>query len=268
MKPAIRFPRTTSYGIFGVMSVIVEIKNLSVRISDNPILTGIDLHILEGGVTAIIGPNGSGKSTLMKTILGLRKPTHGSTSIFGIPTKKLTVADREKIGYVPQSFSFDWSIPMTVTEFLQLMFFRRESKQRGTIQEVTKTLKRLGAYHLHDRLVGELSGGEMQRVLIARAMVTHPRVLFLDEPSTGIDIGGEETLYQLVSTLQREEGLTIIMVTHDLNVVYEYADRVICLNKKLIGVGKPDEVITSASISKLYGSDVTLYHHIHPKGHA
>jgi ABC-type Mn2+/Zn2+ transport system ATPase subunit len=224
--------------------------------SDEPVLQDVSFAIPQGSITAIIGPNGSGKTTLLKVLLGLLSPQKGKVMVLGQSPQQA----RGKMAYVPQRFTFDKSFPITVLEFLQL------SHPQSSAERITQYLSHLNiAETLHMKL-GSLSGGQLQRVLIERAMLGDPKVLFLDEPAAGIDIAGEQTFYQLVLHLHREHGSTVVMVSHELDVVASYADLVLCLNRRLVCQGRPEQVLTAETLKGLYGEEAVLYHHKHPEG--
>lgn len=221
-------------------TTILQIKDLKVVHNDFTILENVSLTVKKGEVVAIVGPNGAGKSTLFKALLGL-VPYSGT----------ITWGSGIKIGYVPQKLAIDRDFPITVHEFLAL---------KGTAKEIDEVLKAVG-FADHSRPLGVLSGGEFQRVLIAWALLGNPNVLLFDEPTSGIDIGGEETIYQLLHHLQDARGFTIILISHDLNVVYQYANNVLCLNKQMICFGEPSEVLDPKSLAQLYGGEAKFYHH-------
>lgn len=219
--------------------------------SDQPVLEDISLTIPAGSITAIIGPNGSGKTTLLKVLVGLLTPQKGRVRVLG----KAPHQARGEVAYVPQRFSFDRSFPITVLEFLQLSHpeFRKE--------EMTHHLEHLGIEETLTMKLGTISGGQLQRVLIARSMLGHPKVLFLDEPAAGIDIAGAQTFYDLVLHLHREHEATVVMVSHELDVVAKYADQVLCVNRRLVSQGKPLQVLAPETLRSLYGLEAALYEH-------
>lgn len=225
--------------------MLLSVKNLSVRLGDQQILDSLSFDVEKGEVVAIIGPNGAGKTVLFRALLGL------------LPYKgEVTWPKHTKIGYVPQKLSVDKDLPLTVAEFLNLRGASRE--------EVEEALQSVGLQHrvLSARL-GQLSGGELQRVLIAYALINHPDVLLFDEPTAGVDIGGEETIYTMIDKLHQQHGLTALLITHDLNVIYRYAEKVLCLNKEKICYGTPKEALTPNNLQELYGSEIHVYPHKH-----
>jgi len=240
----------------------LDVENLCVRINGRHIIEGISFSVDEGSIVAIIGPNGAGKTTLIKAILGLI-PYTGSVSIFGKPFKGKHPDFR--IGYVPQRLEFDRTFPLTVYELLSFtvppLFFVPFIKKRQERVHINKLLEIVGVQDLADRNIGALSGGELQRVMIAKAIVNSPKILVLDEPASGVDIEGQERFYDLIKRLNREEGLTIILISHDLNIVYRFAENVLCLNKRLICSGKPQEALTDETIKSVYGEKMGTYIH-------
>lgn len=245
----------------------LEIADLTVEMGGIRVLDRVSLTLEKGEVAAVVGPNGAGKTTLLKAVLGLVPIASGTASIDG---QRIAPHYRGPlpIGYVPQRMEFDRGFPITVAEFAGLRlsagsttFLQRRGTTRTRVMEV---LHRVGADHLAHRLLGRLSGGELQRVLIAFALLGEPDILFLDEPVAGLDISGEETLYQLVEELRRIAPLTVLMVSHDLQVVYRKASRVFCLNRSLLCSGPPTEVLTEENLRRAYGAMVGFYEHDHP----
>lgn len=230
----------------------IEIRDLSFAYTPaEQTLDQITFDIPHGSICALVGPNGSGKTTLLKVMIGLISPTKGSVSVLGKPPHE----SRAFIGYVPQRFSFDKTFPITVFEFLHMSHPTRSKK------EIVEYLHHLDMDGFADTRLGVLSGGQLQRVLICRAMLIRPAILFLDEPVSGVDIGGEQTFYELIAHLHREHNTTIIMVSHELDVVANFADLVLCVNKRLVCEGKPQHVFTAETLTELYGKEAAHYHH-------
>ena len=222
---------------------ILKVENLNVKLNNEEIVKGLSFEVKKGDVLTILGPNGAGKTILLRTLLGLL-PYQGE--IHWMP--------EIKIGYVPQRLPFIKETPMSIEEFFKL---KRVSKK-----EIEKTLNLVGFKNdFLNKKIGELSSGQFQRTLIAWALVGKPDVLLFDEPTTGIDIGGEETIYGLLSKLKEERGLTILLVTHDLSVVFKFSNYVICLNKCSICQGSPKEVLITENLQELYGEEVKFYEH-------
>jgi zinc transport system ATP-binding protein len=234
---------------------ILTVTGLNVEFDNHKILDDVGFEVRRDGTLAIIGPNGAGKSVLFRALLGL------------IPYKGIiTWSPDAKIGYVPQKLAIAKDIPLTVDEFMHF-----KEKDQSKIREAIKSVGFMEqAEHSHNDArvlnsrLGVLSGGELQRVLIAYALLGDPNVLLFDEPTAGVDIAGEETVYSLIHKLQADEDLTIIFISHELGVVYQYAETVLCLNKEKICYGPPKVVIDKSSLAKMYGEEVNLYkHHEH-----
>ncbi len=235
------------------MSTVIKVENLSFSYKNggNFVLNNISFQIEQNAMVMIIGPNGSGKTTLLKILIGLLNPNKGSVSILEEKPDKI----RDKVGYVPQKLGFDKTFPITVLEFLKF------SHPTISSQSIIKILKNLNIKKLQKSLLGELSGGQLQRVLITKALLGEPMILFLDEPVSGIDIGGEQNFYQLMREIQKDYNVTIIMVSHEINMVSSIATQVICINKTMLCSGTPEKVITPKIIKELYGENVSLYKH-------
>lgn len=219
--------------------------------SAEPALSQVEFSIAPGTITVLIGPNGSGKSTLIKAILGLI-PFQGQISIFG---QSIHQPGASSIGYVPQRLELDLSFPVSVLEMLQ---FTQTTPDLARIKTV---LNQVGAGELLSHPLAILSGGQLQRVLLARALINHPKLLVLDEPESGIDIGGEQTIYTLIQGLIKTQHISAIIASHELDIVYGYADQVVCLNQTMLCSGSPTESLTQATFEKLYGHSLKLYDH-------
>jgi zinc transport system ATP-binding protein len=227
------------------VSRILEVENLTVELEGEKILENLSFHVDEGEVLTILGPNGAGKTVLLRTLLGLL-PYRG----------KISWKKDVKIGYVPQRLPFIKDFPLTVEEFLHL----KEVSQQE-IRKVLSSLQITDPNFLHKKM-GVLSSGQFQRVLVAYALLGSPDVLLFDEPTAGIDVGAEETIYTLLNRLKKERDITILLVTHDLAVVYQFASHCLCLNRRMLCFGAP-RVINGALLSKLYGGEVKVYEHRH-----
>jgi len=228
------------------MDNILEVKNLSVSFGKEKVIKKIGFNLKPGENLVVLGPNGAGKTTLLKALLGVA-PFGG----------EIKWANGVKIGYVPQKFLLERTIPLTVEEFFG---FKKLSAE--------KIFEAIDSVGLKDNAVlkkkiGDISFGQLQRILIAWALVGDPNVLLFDEPLAGIDIEGEETIYNLLSKIEKERNLTIIMVTHDLNIVHKIANVVLCLNGKFSCFGAPEQVLTQENFRRLYGEDTKLYRHVH-----
>ncbi|MDP2648266.1 MAG: metal ABC transporter ATP-binding protein [Candidatus Yanofskybacteria bacterium] len=231
---------------------ILTVKDLNVTLEANKILNGVNFTVQRGEVLAIVGPNGAGKSVLIRTLLGLI-PYSGSISW----------ARSLKISYIPQKLAIEKDFPLNVLEFLN--FKELDPKKIAeALNSVGLTIKHHNE-HLFKQRLGVLSGGEFQRVLVAWSLLDNPDILLYDEPTGGIDIGGEETIYNLLKRIKENRSLTVVLISHDLNIVYKYADNVICLNKDMICHGIPADVLDPAALARLYGGEANFYQHHHDK---
>jgi ABC-type Mn2+/Zn2+ transport system ATPase subunit len=241
----------------------LTVENLCVKADNRHLVENVTFSIEEGRIVAIIGPNGAGKTTLIKAILGLIPYDTGSVSLFGRPFQGIN--SHNKVGYVPQRLEFDRTFPLTVSELLHFtvppLYSFSFRKRKEEAEHIDRLLHTVGAQDLRGRSVGSLSGGELQRVMIAKAIVNDPRLLILDEPASGVDIEGQERFYDLVRRLNKEKGLTVILISHDLNVVYRFADDVLCLNRRLVCSGRPQEALTDEVIKSVYGEMMGAYIH-------
>jgi ABC-type Mn2+/Zn2+ transport system ATPase subunit len=234
------------------MAPILEVKDLSVRFAGVPALERVSFTIEKEAIVAVIGPNGSGKTTLLRAILGL-VPYEGDVRLFGKPVRQVL----GQAGYVPQRFAFDPAFPLTVEEFIQLTCRTPEKlPARGVLDEV-------GMGEFKGRLIGELSGGQLQRVLLAHALLHRPRILFLDEATSGIDIEGQGDFYSTIQRLNREHGVTVMMVSHELSMVYRLTDRILCLNRDLVSHGETRSALTADVLRRLYGDNAGFMAHEH-----
>ena len=232
----------------------ISVGKLSVTIAGTAVLEDVSFSIARSSMTAIIGPNGSGKTTLLRAMLGLVEH-EGTVRMFGGERNEM----RHRIGYVAQRFEFDRTFPITVQEFLNLARRRETPKEHvsHTIREVGLPIGTL------NKRVGTLSGGQLQRVLIAQAILNSPDILFLDEPATGIDVTGEEAVMHVLDHLKETHGTTIVIVSHDLGMIAEAVDEVVCINRRLICAGPPQETMTHKHLSNLYGGRAKPVHHGH-----
>jgi len=237
---------------------LIRLEGVSFGFGGDMVLQEIGLEIKRGDFLAILGPNGAGKTTLLKVILGLLAPATGKVSLFGVPAHRFR--ERYRIGYVPQKAGAFGAFPATVREvvatgrFARTGFWRWWRKEdEGKIMEV---LAALGIESFADRPVRALSGGERQRVAIARALVAEPEVLLLDEAAEGLDAPGEEAFYGLLERLNREPGLTVVLVTHDIGAGSRRVKKVVCLNRRIIFAGPPQERLENGKLTELYGMPV------------
>lgn len=246
---------------------IIELSKVYVGFRDLVVLEDVSLTIPCGDFLAVVGPNGGGKTTLVKTILGLVKPASGTVKVFGRDVQDLG-DERKKIGYVPQILSFDVNFPLHAKDVVimgrygRIGLMKKPSARDNEI--VMETMAKTGIADLAKKPVGKLSGGQRQRVFLARALANQPEIIFLDEPATGVDAPSMEGLYELLLKLHRE-GITIVIVSHDIGVIASYANSIACLNKHLIAHGRPDEVTNPENLEKMYGCEaVLLFHHHTP----
>ncbi|NLW46931.1 MAG: metal ABC transporter ATP-binding protein [Firmicutes bacterium] len=230
-------------------------------------LREVNFGIKRGEFLGIIGPNGSGKSTLLKGVLGLLRPVEGKVLIFGTSYRNRDV--RKKIGYVPQKSKSEASFPASVKEVVMMGLYsqigwlhRPNQSHRRLVEE---SLERVGMADLAERPIGELSGGQYQKVMIARALVNNPELLILDEPTAAVDISAQRAILELLEKLNREQGMTVLMVSHDINEIVHFCDRILLLNGKVCAFGTPAEVLTKENLGSVYGARLFIYdHHGHP----
>jgi zinc transport system ATP-binding protein len=254
-----------------IMQSIIEVKKLSYRYEKDVVLEDINITIPSGSFLAIVGPNGSGKSTLLKLILGLLKPQKGNIFLFGKEINKFK--DWQKIGYVSQKAnSFNTGFPATVFEVVEsgltkklgmFKFFKKEHAEK-----VIEALDAVGMKGFSNRNIGELSGGQQQRVFIARALVSEPSLLILDEPTVGVDAENVSNFYQMLSDLNKSRDITLLLVTHDIGTISDKVSHVACLNKHLHfhGETKEFEQHRVDDMSRVYGHDVHIIAHNHEHG--
>jgi len=236
------------------MTRLVTTQGLSVRLGGHPALHGVDFHIDAGEIVTVVGPNGSGKSTLLRAIIGALRPTAG----------KVSRTPGLRIGYVPQRLAIDATLPMTVRRFLNL-------PRRHTRARVTQALDLAGAEALTTRQMTDLSGGQFQRVLLARALLDEPDLLILDEPTTGLDQPGSAAFYQQIDDVRARLGCAVLLVSHELHVVMSASDRVVCLNGHVCCHGAPEAVASAPEYRALFGDGthgaLALYRHEHDHHH-
>ena len=237
----------------------LEVRGLWTGYNGHPALEEINFQVSLGEIVGIIGPNGSGKSTLMKAILGLVKPWRGGAFVMGQPA----ATQRRIMGYMPQMEDVDWDFPVTVRDVALMGRYSRRGLLRRTNGEdrdaADAALKRAGMHDLRDRLIGELSGGQRRRVLLARALANDPALLLLDEPVAGLDATAQHAFLDTVDEL-RAEGKSIVLSTHDLSCVSEWCGKAACLNRTLIAFGPPDEILDEKVLSETFGSHLLLVH--------
>jgi len=230
--------------------MLIKINALNVQYGGKKVLQNLDLCLNKREIVTIVGPNGSGKTTLFKAIIGTAPISSG----------KVKLKPNLKIGYVPQQLNIDGSLPLTVSRFLQIA----QSNDEKSLKEA---LEMAGIEDILKAQISKLSGGQMQRVLLARAIINQPDVLLLDEATRGLDQPGAAAFYRLIENIRKDTGCAVLMISHDLHVVMAASDRVICLNGHICCEGAPQTVATSPQYKALFGTDVdgafALYQHSH-----
>lgn len=233
---------------------LIRIEQGNVSFASQPVLEDISLELQQGEIVTLVGPNGSGKTTLVRVLLGL------------LPLDSGTVwrAPKLRIGYMPQKLAVHATLPLTVKRFLQLVPGSKNSAIELALQET-------GALKVLNSPLQRISGGELQRVLLARALLREPQLLVLDEPVQGVDVNGQLELYNLIGRLRERYGCGVLMVSHDLHLVMRATDRVLCLNRHLCCTGKPEQVSHHPAFVALFGTqvaqDLAVYHHAHDHEH-
>ena len=227
---------------------VLEVRTLTVRFGDVRVIDDLSVTVADGECLAIIGPSGSGKTVLFKALIG------------AVPyTGSIRWAADARIGYVPQKLDIERDLPLTGLDLLQAKA-RIVRASRDDLRHVL-ALVGLGAGVEHDP-IGILSGGQFQRLLLALAFLGRPRVLLFDEPTAGVDEPGQERLYETIQRVRTEHGLTVLLISHELSVVYRYATRVLCLGRGRAWIGTPTEILTPRTLEEVYGGP--LKHHVHP----
>ncbi len=229
-------------------NLLLEVKNLTVKLEENIILENISFKVKEGEILTILGQNGIGKSVLIKALLGL------------LPyTGEIIWHRKPKIGYLPQGLNqiMTKGLPLTVQDFFML------KNSSPTVESIIKFLELVGLpKDILLKKTGVLSSGQFQRMLVAWVLISRPEVILLDEPITGIDIGGEDTIYSLLEQIQKKRKLTIFIVTHDLNIVYIHSTNVLCLSReKHTCFGHPKEILNSEMLKNIFGRNIKFYEH-------
>ncbi|EON91876.1 zinc import ATP-binding protein znuC [Marinobacter lipolyticus SM19] len=232
---------------------LVTLERVTIAFDDRPVVDRVDLKVHRGDIITIIGPNGAGKTTLIKAVLGIQRVTEGSVKL----ARNLTV------GYVPQHLILESTLPLTVRRFMAL------SGRPGS--ECQAALEKTGVGHLVDASIHHLSGGEKQRLLLARALARKPDLLVLDEPAQGVDINGQAALYDLIRQLRDQLHCGVIMISHDLHLVMAATDKVICLNQHICCSGYPADISHDPAFIETFGQPVAeslaVYHHHHNHRH-
>ena len=233
---------------------LVSLENAGVCVTDKWLVRGVSLNVRRGEIVTLIGPNGSGKSTTAKMALGVINPSEGTA----------LCRHNIRVSYVPQKLRVDWTMPLTVNRFMRLT-------QEASESDTQRALTSAGVDHIKNSQIKNLSGGEFQRVLLARAVVNRPELLVLDEPVRGVDFNGEIALYRLIEKIRTELNCGIILISHDLHVVMSSTDRVICLNGHVCCSGNPDAVASAPEFRTLFGDraadELAFYRHNHDHEH-
>ncbi len=234
-------------------NILVKLDNVGISINDKWLVKGVSLQVEKNKIVTLIGPNGSGKSTTAKIALGIYKKIQGKV-------EKYT----NKVGYVPQKISIDWTLPLRVKDFMTLT-------ERLDNETITEALSLTGVIHLKEKNLSDLSGGEFQRVLLARAISKKPELLVLDEPVQGVDFTGEIALYELIKKICDELNCGILLISHDLHTVMTATDHVVCLNGHVCCSGSPIDVAKNNEYKALFGEQasqiLTRYEHRHDHIH-
>ena len=235
-------------------NILVKLKQAGFRINDKWLVKGVSLQIEKGKIVTLIGPNGSGKSTTAKIALGIYKDIEGSVE-----------KNTNKVGYVPQKITIDWTLPLRVKDFMILTEVLKE-------EEIDDALSLTGVMHLKNKNLGNLSGGEFQRVLLARAISKKPELLVLDEPVQGVDYTGEIALYELIKKISDTLNCGILLISHDLHTVMTATDHVVCLNGHVCCSGTPKDVVKNNEYKSLFGDRasqiLSIYEHKHDHVHS
>ncbi|MBT3466815.1 MAG: metal ABC transporter ATP-binding protein [Marinovum sp.] len=233
---------------------LIQVEDLTVRYGASTALSGVSLHVEPGEIVTIVGPNGSGKTSLLRAIIGAVKPVKG----------RVVQESGVKIGYVPQNLHIDETLPITVSRFLKL-------PSNVEAADISYALTRAGVPDLAKAQLSQLSGGQFQRVLLARAIIGNPDLLLLDEATQGLDQRGSASFYQQIETVRQNTGCAILMISHELHVVMSASDRVICLNGHVCCEGTPAVVASAPEYRALFGTGtggaLALYRHKHDHSH-
>lgn len=237
------------------MQPLLQLENISLRKGSQAILSDISLCLLPEQILTIIGPNGAGKTSLLKVVLGIERPSTG----------QIRKQKHLRLGYMPQRLTLDQSLPISVLRLLRL------NKGQVSAQECLNALARTEGAHLANNQVHQLSGGELQRVLLARSLLNQPQLLVLDEPVQGVDFLGEAQMYQLIQQVKQELRAAVLMVSHDLHVVMAQSDEVLCINTHICCQGHPQSISSNPAYLQLFGKDAApnlgLYVHEHDHQH-
>jgi zinc/manganese transport system ATP-binding protein len=258
------------------VTTVAELRGAAMRVGDRTLWDGLDLDVRPGEFLAVLGPNGAGKTTLLKVLLGLAELSAGTASVVGLEPRE----GRERISYVPQLRAFDRGFPLRGRDLVRLGYGGPRQQARAAVDAA---LESVGAAEYADAPIGLLSGGEQQRLRIAQALLGHPPLLLCDEPLLSLDLSHQQEVTALLDRRRREDRTAVVFVTHEINPVLPYVDRVLYLAGGRWAIGSPDEVFTSSLLSSLYGTTVDVvrvrdrivvlgadgeveacHHHVHP----
>ncbi|MFP3014686.1 MAG: zinc ABC transporter ATP-binding protein ZnuC [Arsenophonus sp.] len=232
------------------MQIILSLKNIYVGYGSQQIIKNISFDLHSGEILTLLGPNGAGKTTLAKIVLGLITPNKG----------KIIYQSKIRLGYVPQKLLIDMTMPLTVKRFMTL-------KPKIKATDIIPALMRVGATHLIEQQMQKLSGGETQRVLLARALLNKPQLLVLDEPTQGLDINGQVYLYNLIDNIHKELNCAIFMISHDLHLVMAKTNKVLCINKQICCSGRPEDIALNPEFISMFShceiKQIGIYRHYH-----
>ena len=235
-------------------NILVKLNNVGIQQNDKWLVKGVSLEVEKGKIVTLIGPNGSGKSTTAKIALGIYKNIEGNVEKF-----------TNNVGYVPQKISIDWTLPLRVKDFMVLTDNIKD-------ELIDEALSLTGVIHLKEKNLGNLSGGEFQRVLLARAISKKPELLVLDEPVQGVDFTGEIALYELIKKISEKLNCGILLISHDLHTVMSATDHVVCLNGHVCCSGSPKDVARNNAYKALFGEQasqtLSVYEHKHDHEHS
>ncbi|MEM3832730.1 MAG: metal ABC transporter ATP-binding protein [Thermoprotei archaeon] len=236
---------------------IIDVKNLTASYNGEPAILDISFQLNDPSITVILGPNGAGKTTLLKALIGIIKPDHGIIRVLGFDPVNDSFRLRRFIGYVPQRDKIVRNLPLKVRDVILMgLLTKRQWPRIPSKSDVDKMYKMLELLDLNDsvdKTFGELSGGQQQKVLLARALISEPKILFLDEPFNGVDMKSQAYIIEKIKSLRYTNKITILIVTHDINPLIDIAENLIILNKSVIAIGKPLEILTEQTLSKAYG---------------
>ncbi|MGE3077219.1 MAG: metal ABC transporter ATP-binding protein [Dehalococcoidia bacterium] len=237
---------------------IIRLSGVVAGYERRPVLSDVDLAVRAGEFVGVVGPSGSGKTTLLRVLLGLVPVFEGSVIVDG---QAVGGGSRPSIGYVPQLETIDWNFPVTVEEVVLMGRATRSGPwpwpRKQDLQDLERLLDRLGIAQHRKQHIRNLSGGQQQRAFLARALIRSPRILVLDEPTSGVDIKTRDDILHLLVDLNRE-GVTVVLSTHELNAVAAHLPRVVCINKTIVADGRPADIFTTENLRRTYGGDMVV----------